>query len=238
MPKRIGPIEYKFTKGSWQSVETDENSNYIENRSYNCSRKADTVYVTIKAWAEEQTTATKNVHVIGEELYMPFFDRHKDIRIYLPQGYESSTERYPEIYIHDGQKLFDKSTAYFEEREVDETLNILSSQHGFNAMITGIDNGEDTRMDEYNSWKQAKYRGGDGDKYIHFIIDNLKPHIDRTLRTLPDQRNTCIMGSSVGGLIYYYAGLNYHDVFERLACSLLVSGSLTRFRSSQLKILA
>ncbi|MFT4533070.1 MAG: putative alpha/beta superfamily hydrolase [Saprospiraceae bacterium] len=219
LPKQKGTILFKFTKGSWESVETGANNKDIENRTHTSDLKADTIYATIENWnnqKEYQSTAAKNVHVMVEKFYMPLLDRHRGVRIYLPLGYESCTERYPVIYMHDGQNLFDKSTAYLDEWEVDETLNRLSAEHGFNTIVIGIDNGEDTRMDEYNPWIHPKYGGGEGDKYLRFIIDNLKPHIDSTLRTLPDRQNTSMIGSSMGGLISYYAGLKYPEVFGKV----------------------
>lgn len=219
LPKFKEPLQFKFTKGSWDSVETKANNKSIENRFYDIDPSNDTIYVSIENWytqSDNHSTAMDNVHVIDEEFYMPLLDRHRGLRIYLPPGYDKSEERYPVLYMHDGQNLFDNTTAYIEEWEVDETLNMLSSENGFDAIVIGIDNGGDKRMDEYNPWNHPKYGGGEGDRYTKFIVENIKPHIDSTLRTLADPKNTCILGSSMGGLISYYAGLKYPDVFGKV----------------------
>ena len=99
--------------------------------------------------------------------------------------------------------------------EIDETLNILSAEGKEVPIVVGIDHGGETRMNELSPWTNKKYGGGDGVKYVQFIAETLKPFIDSTYRTLPNQINTSIGGSSMGGLISYYAILKYPDVFGK-----------------------
>lgn len=119
------------------------------------------------------------------------------------------------MYMHDGQNLFDTTTSYSGEWEIDETLDKLYKESGFGLIAIGIDNGGDHRLDEYSPWENKKYGGGEGSAYVDFIVKTLKPYIDKNYRTKSDKENTAIMGSSMGGLISYYAGLKYPDLFTK-----------------------
>ena len=83
------------------------------------------------------------------------------------------------------------------------------------AIVVGIDNGGSTRLDEYSPWVNAQYGGGQGDVYMDWLANNLKPYIDNTYRTLPDRAHTGIMGSSMGGLISFYGAMQYQNVFGK-----------------------
>lgn len=218
LPKQKGSINFKFTQGSWETVETDIDGNSLENRTFTFGDKNDTVKIKIASWSNtssKKSTATKNVSILSEDFYMPQLNRNRKIWIYVPPDYADSNKSYPVMYMHDGQNLFDSATSYAGEWEVDETLNKLYKEKGFGLIVIGIDNGGEKRMDEYSPWKHPKYGGGEGDAYIKFIAETLKPFIDKNYRTRSDKENTAIMGSSMGGLISFYATLQYPKVFGK-----------------------
>ncbi len=155
-------------------------------------------------------TRTKNVTIIDDAFYMPQLGRSRRIWLYLPAGYYKSGKEYPVIYMHDGQNLFDAAAAFGgEEWQVDETMNSLKAR----CIVVGIDNGGDKRITEYNFFETQKFGKGEGKQYINFIINTLKPHIDKTFRTLPGRQHTFTAGSSMGGLISFLAALYYPQVF-------------------------
>jgi alpha-glucosidase len=166
---------------------------------------------------EIKSTATKNVSIIQQEFTIPNLNEksHK-IWVYLPPNYETSTENYPVIYMHDGQNLFDVKTAYAGEWNVDETLNTLFEKTNKGFIVVGIENAGEERINEYTPWPHEKYGGGKGAIYIQFIVNTLKPFIDQNYRTKPQQKYTGLMGSSLGGLISYYGGLKYPNTFGKI----------------------
>ena len=151
---------------------------------------------------EKKSTASKNVSIIEKEFIIPELNNisHK-IWVYLPPNYDQSSKKYPVIYMHDGQNLFDNATSYIGEWEVDETLNELFNKTGKGFIVVGIENGGEERINEYTPWKNEKYGGGKGEIYIDFLVNTLKPYIDVTYRTKPQQKHTGLIGSSLGGLI-------------------------------------
>ena len=214
-------ILYKFTLGSWASVEMGPDGASIENRSFSCEDSENTVYVSIGSWTGDQesivkSTAHKNVQILSEEFYIPQLNRTRRVWIYLPPDYKNSDKRYPVLYMHDGQNVFDVVTSYAGEWEVDETLNELHYEMGLSMIVVGIDNGGEKRLDEYSPYTNPKYGGGEGDKYLDFIVNTLKPYIDKNYRTLTNKENTAIFGSSMGGLISHYAALKYPNVFGKI----------------------
>ncbi len=160
----------------------------------------------------QQSTASSQVSTFTMDA--PQLQGTKKIWLYLPKGYENSTQNYPVIYMHDGQNLFDKATSYIEEWSVDELLDSLSAP----VIVVGIAHGGDKRIAELSPYPNAKYGGGQGDAYLDFIVHTLKPKIDASYRTKSNAKNTCIMGSSLGGLVSFYAALKYPTVFGKVGC--------------------
>jgi predicted alpha/beta superfamily hydrolase len=158
----------------------------------------------------QKNTASKQVSTFNIEA--PQLNSTKKIWIYLPKNYETSQKNYPVIYMHDAQNLFDAKTSFVGEWNVDEKLDSLNAQ----VIVVGIEHGNEKRMEELTPYKNAKYGGGNADNYLAFIVKNLKPAIDAKYRTMSNAANTAIMGSSLGGLVSYYAILKYPDIFSKV----------------------
>lgn len=156
-----------------------------------------------------QSTASKQVSNFSIEA--PQLKTTKNIWVYLPKNYENSTKKFPVIYMHDAQNLFDKTTSYAGEWNIDETLDSLNAE----VIVIGIENGGEKRMEELTPFKNEKYGGGNANNYLDFTVNTLKPFVDKTYRTKSDAKNTCIFGSSLGGLISYYALLKYPKIFGK-----------------------
>src|ERR1700680_1042692 len=164
--------------------------------------------------AGKPSTAQPNVYVLPTPFVIPDLNRERTVRIYLPPGYTHGKRRYPVLYMHDGQNLFDEATANAAgEWGVDEKLNALAKSRGLKGIVVGIDHGGAERSHELNSWDNPEFGKGEGAQYLSFIVDVLKPWIDQHSRTLRDRRHTMIMGSSMGGLISSYAISRYPQVF-------------------------
>ena len=219
LPQQEGEINFKFTRGSWNTVEVDHDNNSIENRVYTFNMPNDTVKIEIKNWSKGEitnSTASENVKLFYKAMHIPQLKRKRRIWIYLPPGYETSKEKYPVLYMQDGQNLFDNATAFAEEWAVDETMNKLAEEQDLKMIVVGIDNGSQHRMDDYSPWKNKIYGGGKGDAYLKFIIETLKPKIDSSFRTKTQPKHTAIMGSSMGGLISYYGAMKYPNIFGKV----------------------
>jgi predicted alpha/beta superfamily hydrolase len=215
----LGSIQFKFTRGSWATVEGNENGGFRPNRSFNYAGSVDTMYFQILSWEDlggNQSTAAENVHILDDDFYLEELGRNRRVWIYLPLDYEISQKRYKVLYMQDGQNLFDLSTSFAGEWEVDETLNSLFDEGDEGCIVVGIENGGENRIDEYSPWENAEYGGGEGDAYLLSIIDSLKPYVDHNYRTKPEREYTGIMGSSMGGLISLYGGLKYDTTFSRI----------------------
>jgi predicted alpha/beta superfamily hydrolase len=120
--------------------------------------------------------------------------------------------------MHDAQNLFDEATSsYGSEWGVDETLDAFARTRGLEAIVVGVDHGGDERIHELSPWPNPKYGPAQGEQYMAFVVDVVKPFIDARYRTLPDRANTAIAGSSMGGLESHYALLRYPRVFGKAA---------------------
>ncbi|MBK6709364.1 MAG: alpha/beta hydrolase [Chloroflexi bacterium] len=150
---------------------------------------------------------------VTQGILSPRLRNRRDIFVYLPPSYAHSDRRYPVLYMHDGQNLFDNALSFAGEWRVDETMERLAYEQQLEAIVVGIPNMGQHRMDEYSPFHHAGYGGGKGDEYLGFIVHTLKPLIDQDFRTLPDKRHTGIMGSSMGGLISLYAFFAHTAVF-------------------------
>ena len=150
---------------------------------------------------------------VAPQVHSPQLNNRRDLLVYLPPSYHQTTRRYPVIYMHDGQNLFDHATSYAGEWGVDETMEMLAHTEGLEAIIVGIPNAGPHRLAEYTPFRDRHLGGGHGDSYLSFITDTLKPIVDGDFRTLPGRRYTGIMGSSLGGLISLYGFFHRSDVF-------------------------
>lgn len=157
--------------------------------------------VSQKAFAQKRYTTF--------EIEAPQLKTTKKIWVYLPLDYDQSTKKYPVIYMHDAQNLFDAKSSYAGEWKVDETLDSLKA----NVIVIGIEHGNDKRMEELTPFKNEKYGGGNADVYLDFIVTTLKQHVDSKYRTKPKAKHTTIFGSSLAGLVSFYAVLKYPEVF-------------------------
>ena len=221
-----GAIEFKFTLGSWETVETTDSGGDVANRTFEVpATGAATFTGSVARWrsgasapaAPRKSTASPSVSILSDSFAIPQLGRTRRIWLYLPPGYAKSAKRYPVLYMHDGQNVFDGATSFAGEWGVDETLDSLHRKGDRGAIVVAVDNGGSHRLDEYDPWvsTNSKYGGGEGDEYVEFLVHTLKPYIDRRYRTRTDRLNTGIMGSSMGGLISLYAALEYPDVFGR-----------------------
>jgi alpha-glucosidase len=140
----------------------------------------------------------------------PQLETVKQIWVYLPKNYENSKNAYPVLYMQDAQNLFDAKTSYAGEWQIDEFLDAFE---GRQTIIVGIEHGNEKRLDELTPYPNDTYGGGGGDAYLNFIVETLKPYIDSNFRTLSGNENTSIVGSSLGGLMSFYAILKYPEIF-------------------------
>jgi len=167
-----------------------------------------------------------------------FSSRHvapRHVDVWCPPGASAiSVTRYPVIYMHDGQNLFDPALSFIGvDWGMDEAINHLIRATGHpGAIVVGIWNSP-LRWREYMPCKPFSARGGQrllprfveqaggeplSSEYLHFIVDELKPFIDRNYPTLPEPAHTLVMGSSMGGLISLYALIEYPEIFGRAGC--------------------
>ena len=151
----------------------------------------------------------------------------RDVLVYLPRGYRRlSRRRYPVLYLHDGQNVFDAATSFSGvEWGVDETAERLIKESLIEPLIiVAVANTGEERIHEYAPTrgvidakaKRKKRSKGLARKYAHFLIDELKPYIDRKYRTNPGAEFTGLGGSSLGGLVTLAIGILYPHAFRRL----------------------
>jgi predicted alpha/beta superfamily hydrolase len=126
--------------------------------------------------------------------------------------------RYPVLYMNDGQNLFDAVTAFGgNEWGLDETAERMIGAGEIQPLIiVGIYNTGYERLAEYTHVKDKRGRGGRARAYGKLIVTELKPFVDREYRTLPDAANTGLGGSSLGGLVSLYFGLEHPEFFGKL----------------------
>ena len=202
-------------------MEGDAGGNEIGNRTATFTGTAQSLNLNILSWkdlggAGNPSTAASNVHIMSENFAIPQLNRTRKIWIYLPPDYETSTKTYPVLYMQDGQNLFDNTTAFAGEWQVDETLNTLFSAGDYGAIVIGIDNGGGSRIDEYTPWNNPQYGGGEGDLYMQFMTETLKPYVDANYRTKPGKEFNALVGSSLGALISTYGGVKYSSTFSKI----------------------
>lgn len=145
------------------------------------------------------------------KVHSPIMRRDHRLRIYLPGGYDDNTlKRYPVLYMQDGANVFFPQEAFLgREWQVDETLDLCNRMNLIDQVIVvGI----------HAADREADYTQPGYEAYGRSLVTELKPHIDRRLRTLPGSAHTMAMGSSLGGVVSFFLGWQWPTVFSKVAC--------------------
>lgn len=165
-------------------------------------------YSSLAMWQEIEVSGTL---LVSQAVYSTQLRNRRRVLVYLPAGYWEGERRYPVLYMHDAQNLFDPATSYTGSTwRVGEAMTRLAAE-GIAAIVVALDHGGRRRVREYNPFPY--WRGGRGDKYVRFVAETVKRIIDHDFRTLPGRAHTAILGSSMGGLISLYAYAAYPQVF-------------------------
>lgn len=208
-------IEYKFTLGTWEKEAGGANGLPLQN--FILKPKGDTlIQHDIYFWLDGERRVPKgkvtgHVDYLGKMKAKGLLDR--ELIVWLPPEYdENSSKRFPVLYMHDGQNLFDPATSSFGvDWQIDETLDSLSKLGTLDIpIVVGIYNTAE-RTADYTVGKQSQ-------DYMKFVVEIVKPFIDKTYRTLSDAKNTAIGGSSYGGLISFKLAWEYPQVFSKAFC--------------------
>ncbi len=145
-----------------------------------------------------------------------WLSNQRTLTVALPPGYDTNhSARYPVFYLHDGQNLFDHHAAAFGVAWQADAIaaRLLDAGRLRPAILVGIANTPD-RLHEYARSYDAHERvGGRGDAYARFVLDEIKPFVDRYYRTLPHREHTAVAGSSMGGLVSLTMAQDFHDRF-------------------------
>lgn len=209
-------VEYKFTKGSWASEALNSDGTAPPNYKLKVENDTTLLY-NILLWGESSGSKF-NGQITGNVEFIRNLKTRKellprDVIIWLPPNYDDNiNERYPVLYMNDGQNIIDPVTSFSGiDWQIDETADSLIKQDLMEPIIiVGVYNTKNRRK-EYSE-------NDTGYAYIDFLVNDLKPIIDNKYRTKPEAENTVIAGSSMGGLISFIAAWEYPDVFSKAAC--------------------
>ena len=208
-------LEYKFTQGSWNSEAIYETDIVPANHMLTVGTDT-TVVHTVRKWKDELVTSYESITgsvVIHEELFSPELNNGRTVLVWLPPSYEIITERrYPVLYMHDGQNIFNSQSSFIgAEWEVDETVSeLVKTGQMEEIIVVGLYNTDD-RSAEYSPMHNGK-------KYSEFLVNTVKPFIDKEYRTRPGRESTAVMGSSMGGIISFHLVWDYPHIFSRAGC--------------------
>jgi predicted alpha/beta superfamily hydrolase len=211
---------YKVTRGTWGTVETDASGKEIANHSFEASREGK-VDLFIAGWIDNGKAVPGRVTTSGDirlhkKFHSNLLGNERTLIVYLPPAYDQAKDqKYPVLYLQDGQNLFDESTSYQGiEWGLDETAQQLIAQGKMKpAIIVGVYNTE-TRTPEFTpALASTSASDAKGDAYAKMLVEEVKPFIDQHYRTLADRSNTTVGGGSQGALIALYAAKTHNDVF-------------------------
>jgi predicted alpha/beta superfamily hydrolase len=212
-------IEYKFTRGSWETEGLENDTFGAGNHTILVDRDKELTH-EITGWKDQlakEAAETINTRIAGTVKYHKKMTdghlRERDVIVWLPESYDANPEKhYPVLYIHDGQNVFDPMTSYTGvEWQADETASRLIKEKKMQEIIiVGIYNTID-RLEEYSLSPLGK-------QYREFIIHHLKPFIDKHYRTLPEREHTATMGSSMGGLVSFLLVWYHSETFSKASC--------------------
>jgi predicted alpha/beta superfamily hydrolase len=157
------------------------------------------------------TSSGTKLEILSNQ-YSPQLQNRRDVLVGLPVSYAESDRAYPVLYMQDGQNLFDPATSYAGDWRLGRVMTAAGRQ-GLEAIVVGIPHMGAERLSEYSPFVDAVQGGGAGDRYLDFLVETLKPAIDRRFRTRPQRTHTGIAGSSMGGFLSLYGFFRPGSVF-------------------------
>jgi len=214
-------VEYKITRGTWATVEKSTEGTEIRNRTL-IVRGSQEVKIVVRNWAipKAKPKSTAKGDLRWREFPSQHLEDQRRITVWLPPQYRSETQmKFPVAYFLDGQNVFDNQRAAFGvEWEADETAGqMATSPTARPVILVAIDNSKN-RISEYTFAADSisgRTTGGDGEQFLKFITDELKPRIDQEFRTLRSPDSTALIGSSLGGLFVLHALHKRPDIFGK-----------------------
>jgi predicted alpha/beta superfamily hydrolase len=214
LPK--GQHEFKFTKGNWDNVECDKESNDVANRKINLQKDTTieiaNLYFKTKNKTTPKSTLTGKLDIIS--MYDCTKTAKRNIRVWTPINYPLKNIKYKVLYMLDGQNLFDNVTAPYGEWGIDEALDSAKNN---NIIVVGIDHANESRIKEYLPYSNIMIPNNYGSAFMFWVVNDVKKMVDEKYKKYiyTDAPNTYIAGSSMGGLIAFYGMANYPNVFGK-----------------------
>lgn len=203
---------FLVTLGRWRAVEGDGRGHELAPRPLHVNGSL-TVNADVQGWGR---TSIHYHHDFASQ----FLPHPRTISVWLPPGYDLNVKRrFPVLYMHDGQNLFDPETAFAGNPWYADEVAEREVQAGRvePLIVVGIANSVD-RLLEYGPRSNGQDRVDDWSRdYGRYLVEEVKPFIDSSYRTLPEPEQTGVGGSSMGGLISLHLCKWYPDVFHRCA---------------------
>jgi len=241
-PKLDSRIAFKFARGSWEAVETTPDFKDVDNRmlpKIDVSKlkpgEKPVIELSIETWKDQMpgnpAFAASNryrkievgagrlerVEAVGGGAWP---DRSRDVLVWLPPGYDEAANKsraYPVLYLQDGQNLFEKLPTVPGDWQADETASRLIGEGKIEPLIiVGVPNSGDLRGQEYLPIPIPGFENASGGQYVDFLVNELRPRIERAYRVKAGPENTAIGGSSLGAVISMEAACRYPQVFGKV----------------------
>lgn len=212
--KKGDVLQYKCTQGTWGTVEKTAQGKDIPNRVLRIVEST-TVEITVEGWpksAVQRSTVTGNIDVL--EIQDDSIAATRRVQVWRPPAYTTLEERYPVLYLMDGQNVFDSAAAAFGvEWQADESADSLIEKSEIPPiLIVAVDNSKE-RLREY-----TRDEKGLPMDHLEWIIHRVKSEVDRRYRTMPEPANTTLGGSSLGGLFALEAFSTKSEIFGNAIC--------------------
>ena len=208
-------LEYKITRGTWDTEQVLADGGIPLNSHISSGDNVD-IALTIHRWKDQMNNALPNIagdYDVHDAFHSNYLRFSRKIIVWLPPSYRKEVKkRYPVLYVQDGEQVFDPATSTWNQAwDLDDMCQEKMIQGRIKeCIIVAIYSTED-RFVEYDPSMA-------GPSYARFIVDELKPYIDRTYRTRKQARTTYIAGASMGGSIAFYIGWMHPDIFAGVAC--------------------
>jgi predicted alpha/beta superfamily hydrolase len=213
--ERGAAIEFKVTRGEWGSEQILADGRVPDNYTVRPVND-ETVEIQVAAWKDSAPMPTPKIegdYRIHPAFHSQFLRYDRTVIVWLPPSYKNDPEkRYPVLYMQDGQQVFDPQTStWHQDWQVDERCTELIGEFQMEEVIVVAVYSTEDRYLEYNP-------SALGGEYARFLLEELKPFIDKEYRTLPDREHTAIAGASMGATIAFYLAWARADAFFGAAC--------------------